>query len=94
MLGELGRKADAALRRGTDAVGEAAHATVVHLRRIAGAVTVAATRVTRETKDLAWDYQDVAADLRRPEGKTPRDDEVETPEEPSRPVLRVVGSDE
>ena len=45
MLAELGRRADAALRRGTDAVGEAVHATVLHARRIVGAVSVAAFRV-------------------------------------------------
>lgn len=94
MLGELGRKADAGLRRGTDAVVEAAHATVVHTQRIAAAVTGAATRIAREAKDLVWNYRDVAADLRRPTDRAPRHDEVETKEEPVRPVLRVVGSDE
>ena len=66
MLAELGRRADAALTRGTDAAHEAAHATVFYLRRIVGAVSGAVTRVTHETRDLAWNYQDVAADLRRP----------------------------
>jgi hypothetical protein len=92
MLAELGCRADAALTRGTDAAHEAVHATVVHLRRIAGSVSVALTRVTRETQDLVWDYQDVAADLRRPsiDGATqpaPR----ELPPQNGTPALRVVG---
>jgi hypothetical protein len=94
MLAELGRRADAALTRGSDAVQEAVHATVLHVRRIAGAVSVAVTRVRRETQDLAWDYKDVAADLRRPADGAPRRDAAETPREEGRPVLRVVGSDE
>ena len=94
MFAELGRRVDAALRRGTDAVGEGIHATVLHARRIVGAVAGAATRVTRETRDLAWDYQDVASDLRRPREEEPRRDEVESPPQEGRPRLRVVGSDE
>jgi hypothetical protein len=93
MLAELGRSADAALKRGTDAVGEAVHATVVHVRRIVGAVSTAAARVKRETQDLAWDYQDVAADLRKNGDVATRPDRVERPEE-GRPRLRVVGSDD
>lgn len=92
MFAELGRKADAALKRGTDAIGEAVHATVVHVRRIAGAVSTAAVRVKRETQDLAWDYQDVAADLRRPGDVATPPHRVEPPEE-GPPRLRVVGSD-
>ena len=94
MFAELGRRADAALRRGTDAVGEAVHVTVLHARRIVGAVAGAAFRVKRETRDLAWDYQDVASDLSRPRDDEPRRDEVETPPPEGRPRLRVVGSDE
>lgn len=94
MLAELGRRADVAMRRGADAVGEAVHATAIHARRIVGAVAVAATRVKRETQDLVWDYQDVAADLRRPGDEPGRRDQVEPRQEPDRPVLRVVGSDD
>jgi hypothetical protein len=82
------------LTRGSDAVHEAVHATVLHVRRIAGAVSVAVARVRRETQDLAWDYKDVAADLRRSDGGAPRREEAPTPREEGRPVLRVVGSDD
>jgi hypothetical protein len=84
MLTELGRRVDVALTRGTDAAHEAVHATVVHLRRIVGAVSVALGRVTREAQDLVWDYQDVASDLRR------RSDPAEPQSE--RPVLRLVSN--
>ena len=65
MLAELGQATDAALERGSDVAHEAVHATVVHVRRIAGVVSSAAVRVAREVEDLAWDYRDVAGDLRR-----------------------------
>ncbi len=94
MLAALGRRADAAVARGTDAAREAAHSTVVHLRRIVGAVSVALTRVTNETRDLAWDVQDVAAGLRRRSDATTRVGRDELPEENVRPALRVVGSGE
>ena len=94
MLAELGRRADAALARGADAAHEAVHATVVHVRRIAGAVSEALTRVTKETRDLAWNYQDVAADLRRPSDAGTRAEQRDLPQENARPRLRVVGSDE
>jgi hypothetical protein len=84
MLTELGRKGDVALTRGTDAAHEAVHATVLHLRRIVGAVSVALGRVTREAQDLVWDYQDVASDLRR------RSESAEPQNQ--RPVLRVINS--
>jgi hypothetical protein len=93
MFAELGRKADAALTRGTDALHEAAHATVLHARRIVGAVAGAAIRVRRETQDLAWDYQDVAGDLRQKREPAPEQVQVQTPED-GKPRLRVVGSDE
>ena len=86
MLAELGRRGDAALTRGTDAANEAVYATVLHLRRIIGAVSVALTRVTREAQDLAWDYQDVAADLRRPA----RDEDTPSHQAELRPALRVL----
>ena len=82
MLTELGRRGDVALTRGADAAHEAAHATVLHLRRVVGAVSVALGRVTREAQDLVWDYQDVASDLRR------RSDPAEPQSE--RPVLRLI----
>ena len=85
MLAELGHRVDAALTRGTDAAHEAVHATVVHLRRIVGAVSVALGRVRREAQDLVWDYQDVAADLRRP--SVSDEPQIEPP------VLRVVRTD-
>ena len=94
MLAKLGRRAGVALTRGSDAVHEAVHATVLHVRRIAGAVSVAAARVRHETQDLAWDYKDVAAGLRKPDDAAPRPDEVENPRDEGRPVLRVVGRDE
>jgi hypothetical protein len=91
MFAEWGRKADAALARGTDAFHEAVHATVLHLRRIVGAVSVALGRVQREAKDLVWDYQDVAGDLRRPADEPAPD---ERPRPQGRPELRVVGDDD
>ena len=94
MFAELGLRADAAVRRGTDAAGEAVHATVLHARRIAGAVAVAASRVKRETEDLVWDYQDVASDLRRPGDDKTKPVDVEGPERHGPPRLRVVGSDD
>ena len=68
MLAELAQRADVALARGTDVAYEAVYATVLHLRRIVGTVSVALVRVKRETEDLVWDYQDVAGDLRSPAG--------------------------
>jgi|EndMetStandDraft_7_1072992.scaffolds.fasta_scaffold902087_2 hypothetical protein len=94
MFAELGRRADAALRRGTDAVHEAVHATVLHARRIVGTVAVAASRVKHETEDLVWDYQDVATELRRPDDDKPKHAEVQSSERPTPPRLRVVGSDD
>jgi hypothetical protein len=55
MLAEIGRRADFALTRATDVVHGRAHATVLHLRRIVGAVSVAVVRVKREAEDLVWD---------------------------------------
>jgi hypothetical protein len=94
MLAALGRAADAALTRGTHAAHEAAHVTVLYLRRIAGAVSGAVTRVANETHDLAWNYQDVAADLRRPAGEAKQPHRDELAQEGGRPVLRVVNSDD
>lgn len=52
-----------AVARSAFAVHQVLDTTVLHLRRIAGAVSETLTRVTREARDLAWDYQDMAADL-------------------------------
>ena len=94
MLAEWGRRADAAVNRTTDAAHEAVAATTLYARRIVGAVITAASRVAKDSGDLVWNYQDVAADLRRPDerggealdaGRSPQD---------GPPKLRVVGSDE
>jgi hypothetical protein len=94
MFAELGRRADAALAAGAGAAHEAVHATVLYLRRIVGAAAGAVTRVTHETQDLAWNYHDVAADLRRPDGETKQPRQGELSQETGRPVLRVVSSDD
>jgi hypothetical protein len=94
MLAELGHRVDAALTRGTDAAHEATHATVHYLRRIVGAVSGAATRVTHETRDLAWNYQDVATDLRRPKAVRTQAPQDQLSRQNVRPALRVVESDE
>jgi hypothetical protein len=94
MFAELGRRADAALAAGAGAAHSAAHATVLYLRRIVGAVSGAVTRVAHETQDLAWNYQDVAADLRRPPGEAKQGHQGELAAETGRPVLRVVNSDD
>ncbi|GFG62565.1 hypothetical protein MKUB_00550 [Mycobacterium kubicae] len=63
MFANLGRGAEVAVARSAFAVHQVLDTTVLHLRRIAGAVSETLTRVTREARDLAWDYQDMAADL-------------------------------
>jgi hypothetical protein len=68
MLAEMAQRADVALARGTDVAHEAVYATVLHLRRIVGAVSVALVRVKREAEDLVWDYEDLAGDLRSSAG--------------------------
>ena len=89
MLAELGRRADAALERGTDAVTEAVHVTGLHVRRIAGVMSEAVGRLRREAHDLAWDYQDVVTEMRRPVSHD------ETPSDHSdRPALRLVAPDD
>ena len=86
MLGELGRRGDVALRRGANAGQEAVHVTTLYVRRIVGALSVAVSRVAKESRDLVWNYQDVAADLRRPaQGEPP-----ELPEPKGRAELRVL----
>ena len=94
MLGELGRRGDAALARGADAAQEAAHATTLYLRRIVGAVSTALARVTQESRDLVWNYQDVAAELRRRGGDHVPTRPRELPERSGRPALRVLRPEE
>ena len=89
MLAELGRRGDVALRKGIDAAHQAVGVTALHLRRITGAVAEALGRVRRETHDLMWDYQDVAADLRRPADAADQQPKRQI----DRPVLRVVDSE-
>jgi hypothetical protein len=94
MFAEWGRKGDAALSRGSRAAHEAVHATALYVRRIVGAVTNAAARVAKESGDLAWNYQDVAAELRH-RGKSARRPPGDTPaQQDGPPRLRVVGSDD
>jgi hypothetical protein len=50
MLAEIGRRALFALTRATDVVHKGAHSTVLHLRRIVGALSVAVVRVKRKPK--------------------------------------------
>jgi len=64
MLAEIGRRADFALTRATDVVHEGAHATVLHLRRIVGAVSVAVVRVKREAEDSVRRRLDLEAGVR------------------------------
>ncbi|WP_068180953.1 hypothetical protein [Mycobacterium sp. UM_CSW] len=64
MAAEIGRRVDDVLARSTGAVLEAAHATVLHLSRMIGAVSEAASRavskVGSEADDLVWSYRHVA----------------------------------
>ncbi|WP_142281996.1 hypothetical protein [Mycobacterium sp. IEC1808] len=64
MAAEIGRQVDDVLARATGAVLEAAHATVLHLSRMVGAVSEAASRavskVGSEADDLVWSYRHVA----------------------------------
>jgi hypothetical protein len=53
------------LDRATYVAFEAVNATAVHLRRAVGFVSTALGRAAREVADLAWDYQDLAGDLRQ-----------------------------
>lgn len=94
MLAEWGRRADAVFTRGTDAAHEAVHATTLYVRRIVATVTTAATRVARESGDLVWNYQDVAADLRRRGDAKQRPPQGGPAPEDGPPKLRVVGSED
>lgn len=76
MAAEIGRQVDDVLARSTGAVLEAAHATVLHLSRMIGAVSEAASRavskVGSEADDLVWSYRHVVGN-RHP---ARRDDDV------------------
>lgn len=52
------------LNRIVDIAVEAVNATVLHVRRIVGALGTALDRTKREVSDLAWDYGDLAASVR------------------------------
>lgn len=94
MFAEWGRRGDAALSRGSRAAHEAVHATALYVRRIIGAVTMAANRVAKESGDLVWNYQDVAAELRRPGKDASRPPRDAPAQQDGPPRLRVVGSDD
>jgi len=94
MFAQWGRKGDVALSRGNQAAHEAVHATALYVRRIVGAVTIAANRVAKESGDLVWNYQDVATGLRQ-RGKDASRPPRDTPaRQDGPPSLRVVGSDD
>jgi hypothetical protein len=52
------------MRRLADIAVEAVNTTVLHLRRIVGALCTALGRTRREVSDLAWDYRDLAGSAR------------------------------
>lgn len=64
MADGIGRQVDVVVARGAAAVLEAAHATVLHLSRMVGAVSDAASRavakVGSEAGDLVWSYRHAA----------------------------------
>ncbi|OBJ50925.1 hypothetical protein [Mycobacterium sp. 1423905.2] len=70
IIADIGRGAEVAVTRGADVVHQVLDTTVLHVRRIVGALTQTLTRVAREAHDLAWDYQDVAGELRTLDGRT------------------------
>jgi hypothetical protein len=47
-----------------EAVNATVNATVRHLRRIVAVLCTALGRTRREVRELAWDYQDLAASVR------------------------------
>ncbi len=71
---EIGRVADVAF--------DAVDATITRMVRVVGFVSTAVARAAREISDLAWDYQDLAGDLRRPEPESKADSR--------RPQLRLL----
>jgi hypothetical protein len=67
MLVEAGRRADFASTRATDVVHEAAHATVLHLRRIVGALCGGRAGEARSRR-LGLGLPRCGRDLRRSDG--------------------------
>jgi hypothetical protein len=64
------------LNRAANIAFDAVNVTVMHLRRIVGFVSGAATRTGREVEDLVWDYQDLAGDLHRGHGSAGADNVI------------------
>lgn len=52
------------LNRIADIAVETVNVTVLHVRRIVGALCTALGRAKREVGDLAWDYSDLATSAR------------------------------
>lgn len=52
------------INRASNVVLDAVHTTVMHLRRIVEFASTVVARTSQEVHDLAWDYQDLAGDLR------------------------------
>lgn len=52
------------LNRIADIAVEAVNVTVLHVRRIVGALCTALDRTRHEVGDLAWDYGDLATSVR------------------------------
>ncbi len=52
------------LNRIADVATEAVNVTVLHVRRVVGALCTALDRTKREVSDLAWDYGDLASSVR------------------------------
>ncbi|MEE6139081.1 hypothetical protein SKC41_22470 [Mycobacterium sp. 050128] len=52
------------LNRIADIAVAAVNVTVLHVRRIVGALSTAVGRVNREVGDLAWDYNELAGSVR------------------------------
>ncbi|GBG37594.1 hypothetical protein NJB14197_50480 [Mycobacterium montefiorense] len=53
------------LNRIADIAVEVVNVTALHVRRIVAALCTALGRTKREVSDLAWDYSELAASLRR-----------------------------
>lgn len=72
---------------------EAVNVTTVHVRRIVGALCAALARTTREISDLAWDYSELAASVRRSSrsSRTARSEHDQTAE--SQQIADVISID-
>lgn len=70
MIADIGRRLDAVIARGAGAVLEAGYSTALHVSRIVGAVSTAATtavgKVGDEAGDLLWSYRHAVGDGRPP----------------------------